>query len=467
MSKGLEYFFEPRSVAVIGASGTPGKAGNEILKNIIANEYAGKVYPINPTENEIMGMKTFRSVKDVPYAIDLAVFIIPAEKTLKPFLECAEKKIPAAVISSGGYAEVDDRGAALQEEILKISRASGMRILGPNTSGLTSTPAGITTTFFPLGKVRRGHISYMAQTGNFATHTMKWILTGENFGVARVVGLGNKMDLEDSEILEYYGKDPETEAIFIYAEGFKNARRFWEIARRITRQKPIVILKGGRTRSGAARALSHTASLAGNEDIIEGAFRQAGIVRVNDYCDLINVSKAMAFQPIPGGKKVAILAPSGALGVVTADICERSGLELCEFSPSTVEELKVVSASWVLISNPVDMSAINAVGGPAEGAKKALKILLNDSNVDGVVAILLATPRIKPEAYSFIPELSAEFPKKPILVTFSGDKQFYEEAKSILEGKGIPVFLRHEDAILSLQVMCRCGEALHKGISAS
>ncbi|MCX5918563.1 MAG: CoA-binding protein, partial [Deltaproteobacteria bacterium] len=196
MSDVFRYFFEPRSVAVIGASKTPGKAGNEILVNMLANGYPGKIFPINPGGEEILGYPSYRSVKEIPEPIDLAVFIVPAEKTLEPLKECAKKKVPAAVIASGGYAEVDQQGANLQEEILKVARSAGLRIIGPNTSGLTSTPANLTTTFFPLGKVRRGPISYIAQTGNFATHTMQWINTAENFGVARVAGLGNKIDIE-------------------------------------------------------------------------------------------------------------------------------------------------------------------------------------------------------------------------------------------------------------------------------
>jgi len=285
MSRALSYFFEPKSVAVVGASRTPGKAGNEILVNLLANGYAGKIFPVNPNGEEVLGFKAYRSVKDIPEPVDLAVFIVPAEKTLEPLKECAEKKVPAVVIASGGYAEVDNQGARLQEEIMAVARASGTRIIGPNTSGLTSTPASLTTTFFPLGKIRRGPISYIAQTGNFATHTMKWILTGENFGVARVAGLGNKIDVEDAEVLEYLGNDPETKAILMYVEGFRDARRFFNVAREVTRKKPVIVLKGGRTKAGAERAFTHTASLAGNESIIDAAFRQAGIVRLKRYVD--------------------------------------------------------------------------------------------------------------------------------------------------------------------------------------
>jgi acyl-CoA synthetase (NDP forming) len=463
MSNPLTYFFEPRSIAVIGASITPGKAGNEILKNMIANGFAGKVFPINRTEEEIMGYKVFRSVQDIPEPVDLAVLIVPAEKTLEPLQDCAAKKVPAVVIASGWYAEVGDKGARLQEKILAVAKAAGMRIIGPNTSGLTSTPASLTTTFFPLGKVRKGPISYIAQTGNFATHTMKWILTGENFGVARVAGLGNKIDVEDAEVLEYFGEDPETKAILMYVEGFRDARRFCEIAREVTKKKPVVVFKGGRTKTGAARAFTHTASLAGNESIFDGAFRQAGIIRVKRYVELINVAKGVAFQPLPPGRRVSSLAPSGALGVVVADACESTGLTMAVHSERTKKKLREISASWVDISNPVDMSAITAVLGQVEAYKTVIEILLQDEGVDVVAPILLASPNFPAEEHSFIPELASRYPHKPIYVSFTGDKQCYEQAKALLEGHSIPTFIPLEDIFETLEVLSRCREALNRG----
>ena len=463
MSDVFQYFFEPRSVAVIGASKTPGKAGHEILVNMQANGYAGKIFPVNPGGGgDILGLRSYRSVKEIPEPIDLGVFIVPAEKTLEPLRECAEKKIPAVVISSGGYAEVDEQGARLQEEILAVARASGMRIIGPNTSGLTSMPALLTTTFFPIGKIRRGPISYIAQTGNFATHTMKWIMTAENFGVSRVAGLGNKMDVEDSEVLDFLGQDPETRAVCMYVEGFRNPRRFWEVARRVTRKKPVVILKGGRTKAGAERAFSHTASLAGDDSVFDGAFKQAGIARVRRYVDLINVAKAIAFQPLPPGRRVASLAPSGALGVVAADSCESLGLKMVRHSREALEKLRRISASWVTISNPVDMSAITPILGPVEAYKNVVETLLQDEGVDVVAAILLASPKIPAEEYRFLPELSARYPRKPIYVSFTGDKPSFDRARDFLENRSIPVFVPLEDIFETLQVLCRCHEAMNQ-----
>ncbi len=465
MSDVFRYFFEPRSVAVIGASKVPGKAGHEILVNLLANGYQGKIFPINPGGEEILGYPSYRSVKEIPEAIDLAVFIVPAEKTMEPLKECAEKKVPAVVIASGGYAEVDEQGAHLQGEILKLARSAGMRIIGPNTSGVTSTPANLTTTFFPLGKIRRGPISYIAQTGNFATHTMRWINTAENFGVARVAGLGNKIDVEDSEVLEYLGEDPETKGILIYVEGFREPRRFLEVAKKVTRKKPVILLKGGRTKAGAERVFSHTASLAGNDSVLDGALRQAGIARVRRYADLVNAAKGIAFQALPPGRNVSSFAPSGALGVVVADACESAGLQIARHSPASLKKLREISASWVTVSNPVDMSAVTPILGPVEAYRKVTEILFADEGVDVIVAILLASPRIPVESYRFLPELSMKYPHKPIYVSFTGDKPFFDEARDYLEKHSIPVFSPVEDAFEILPILCRCREFIPSPLS--
>lgn len=454
----LKYFFEPESLAVIGASKTPGKAGYEILRNLLANEYGGKIYPINPIEREIMGFKSFPSVKDIKEKIDLAVFIVPAGKTLEPLQDCAAKKVPAVIISSGGFAEAGEVGGALQNEILRIAKAHGMRLIGPNTSGITSTPANLTTTFFPLGKIRRGPISYIAQTGNFATHTMKWILTGENFGVARVAGLGNKIDVDDADILQYLGDDPATKAILMYVEGFRDARRFLRIAQEVTRKKPVIVLKGGKTEAGAERAFTHTASLAGNKKIIEGAFRQAGIVQVKRYIDLINVAKSVAWQPIPQGKNVAALAPSGALGVVIADAAEASGLKMVSFSGGTERRLREISASWVKISNPVDMSAITPILGRVKAYEAVVEILFQDEKTDIVVPVLLASGEDPMEEYSFLPKLATRYPQKTILLSFTGDKQVYEKMRHYLEEHSLPGFYPLEDIFEVLSVLTQYQE---------
>ena len=228
----LVPFFEPSSVAIIGASGVPGKPGHEVIKNIQANGYSGKVYPVNPKGGEILGIDVCSSIAALPRDIDVAVIILPAAVTAQAMRECADQGIRHFVLSSGGFAEVDEAGAKIQRELESLIRERGLQVLGPNTSGHTSTPQGFTSTFFPQGKIRRGRVSYIAQTGNFGTHTLKYILTGEHFGVARVVGLGNKVGLDETDAIEYLAQDPETAAILVYIESFKRPHRFLEVERK-------------------------------------------------------------------------------------------------------------------------------------------------------------------------------------------------------------------------------------------
>ncbi len=462
MSDSLKYFFDPSSVVVIGASGTAGKAGYEVLVNMQANGYAGRIFPVNPSGGEILGLHVYRSLQEIPEPADLAVFIVPAEHTIGPLRECAAKGVRAAVISSGGFAEVGDEGARMQEEILTVARSAGMRIMGPNTIGLVSTPASFATTFYPLGKIRRGPISYIAQTGVFAGLELQWILTAENFGVARMAGLGNKIDVDDAEVLEYLSQDPETKAVLMYVEGFRNARRFLEVARKVTKKKPVIVFKGGRTKAGAARAMSHTASLAGNDAIMDGAFRQAGIARLRRYSDLIDIAKAIAFQPLPRGRRIASVAQSGGLGVVVADACEAAGLQMASLSPRTVEKLREISASWVTISNPVDMTPIVWRLGPAEAYRTVLETLFQDEGVDVLAPILLASPRIRAEQYSFVPELAARYSEKSIYVSFTGEKQSFDSARSFLETHSIPVFASVEEIPEKVETLLRCREAMER-----
>ena len=252
MSDHMKRFFEPQSIAVIGASGTPHKPGNDVIRNILANDYAGKLYLVNPKGGEIFGMNVHSSIQELPDGIDLAIIILPAKANPQIIKECADKGIRAAVLAAGGFSEVDESGEALQEKLIKVISETGVRVIGPNTSGHTSTPHQFTSSFFPLGKIPRGNISYIAQTGNFATHTMRYITTEENFGVARVVGLGNKVDLDEVDVLEYLAEDPETKAIFTYLESFKRPKRFMEIAHEVTRKKTHHPSKGGTNRGGGS-----------------------------------------------------------------------------------------------------------------------------------------------------------------------------------------------------------------------
>ncbi len=463
ISGNLDILFEPQSVAVIGASGTPHKAGNDVIQNILANDFEGKLYLVNPKGGEILGHRVYPSIQDLPDSIDLAIIILPATATPQAIRDCAAKGAKAIVMAASGFAEVDERGEKLQEETIQAIRQTGVRAIGPNTSGHTSTPHNFTSSFFPLGKVPRGHVSYLAQTGNFATHTMRYIISGEHFGVARVLGMGNKLDVEESEVLEYYGRDPETKAIFVYLESFKKPRRFLEVARQVTRSKPVILLKGGSTAAGSRAAVAHTAALASDDRIIGGALRQAGVVRVFDYSHLILAAKAISAMPLPRGNRVSFSAPSGAMLVCMTDLCHRRwGLQVPKLEEKTRRYLQEISPPYIRMRNPVDIWPAATATGVEFAYREGTEAVLKDDNIDAAVMILMITEETGVPSLDFIVDLAKRYPEKPLYVTFSGQKKHMDAAKEYLEPRGVPTFPLIEQPFEVLSILARCRQALDR-----
>ena len=456
-------FFEPASVAIIGASATKGKAGHDVIRNILANDYAGRLYLVNPKGGEILGMPVYQSIESLPGGIDQAIIILPAKPTVQAVKDCAARGIKAIVLAAGGFSEVDQEGKKLQEELIRTIAETGIRVIGPNTSGHISTPHNFLSGFFPLGKVPRGNISYINQTGNFATHTMRYISTGENFGVARVVGLGNKIDIDASEVLEYYAEDAETRAIFMYQESFKNPRRFMEIASEVTRKKPVILLKGGSTRQGSRAAVAHTAALASDERIVDGALKQAGITRIYKYSHLFLAAKALACMPLPRGNRVSFLAPSGAMLVVLTDLCQqRWGLDVPNLEEVTRQRLQEISPPYIRMRNPVDIWPSASVHGIEYGYGEAIEALMKDSNIDAVVPILMLTDDTGVPPLDFLVELAKKYPEKLLYVTFSSEKKHMEAAKAFLEPRGVPTFPLIEEPFEVISILNRCRKAMER-----
>ena len=456
----LTPFFEPKSVAIIGASAVPGKAGHELIRNIQANGYPGRLHPVNPKGGEILGLPVSASVAQLPDGVDLALVVLPAEATPAAVRECAAKGIRHVVLMAGGFAEVDEAGTRIQQELVDIVRETGVRLMGPNISGHTSTPAAFTSAFFPLGKIRRGTVSIVAQTGNFATHTMRYILSGEHYGVCRVIGLGNKVDIDETDALEYLADDPETAAVLLYLESFKRPGRFLEVARTVTRRKPVVALKSGATEAARQAAVAHTAALASEDRVVDGMLRQAGIVRVSDYTHLLITLKALSMLPLPAGNRVSFLAPSGALLVVLSDLCVRLGLDVPSLLPENVRRLQEISPPYIRMRNPVDIWAAATVRGVEFGYREGMEAVLRDPNIDAVVPVLMLTKEIGVPSFDFLLDFRARYPQKPILVTFSGDKDCMEQCKAYLEPRGIPTFFEIEYPFVALSILVRCGQAM-------
>lgn len=461
MSKDLTTLFEPKSIAIIGASSKPGKPGHEVIRNILANGYDGKLYLVNPKGGTILGMDAYSAIGDLPDRIDVAVIILPAQDTATAIRACVDHGIMNYVLAAGGFSEVDERGEALQDEIVSIIESTGIRVLGPNTSGHTSTPAKFTSSFFPLGAVPRGSVSYIAQTGNFATHTMRHIMTHENFGVCRVVGLGNKLDVDEADALAYLADDEETRAIVMYLESIKNPRKFMAVADRATRKKPVIMLKSGRSEKGSKAAVAHTAAMASNDKIVDGMLKQVGITRIYRYSHLITAGKVLSHMPLPQGNRVSFLAPSGAMLVSLTDVCENDlGLEVPALEESSRQKLQDMSPDYIRMRNPVDIWPAASVQGVERAYGRAMEIVLDDPNIDAVVPILMLLEGMETPSLQFIVDIARKYPEKPVYVSFTGDKKPEEEAKTFLEAHGVPTFPMIEDPFEALEIMARCRKAM-------
>jgi len=291
---------------------------------------------------------------------------------------------------------------------------------------------------------------------------MKHILTAELFGVSRVIGLGNKIDIDESEALEYLGDDPETTAILMYLESIKRPRRFLEVARGVTRQKPVVVLKSGSTEAGRHAAVAHTAAMAAEDRLVDGLLRQAGIVRIWDYTHLILAGKALSMLPLPKGNRVSFLAPSGAMLVVLSDLCVRLGLEVPDLEPETVQKLQSISPPFIRMRNPVDIWAAASVKGVEFGYREGMEAVLKDPNIDAVVNVLMLTEDTGVPPFDFIVDLARRYPEKPVLATFSGDKRYEEECKAFIEPLGVPSFPEIEQPFEVLSILARCSAAMKR-----
>jgi acetyltransferase len=457
----LDSFFNPSGIAVIGASATPGKPGRTVIENLIANDFAGSIHPVNPRGGEICGQPVSPSIEALPHGIDMGIVMLPAAQTPQVVLDCAAKGMKSIVLAAGGFAEVDHAGEDLQAELRAAIKATGVRVLGPNTAGHISTPANFTSSFFPLGRLPKGPISYIAQTGNFTGAMMRSIMSGEHYGVARCIGLGNAVDIDEADVLDFLSTDPETKAIFIYLESLHRPRAFLEIARRTTREKPVIMLKGGATADGAKAALSHTASLGSDDRVLDGALRQAGIVRIEEFTHLFIAAKAAAMMPLPAGNRVGFVSPSGAFIVHASDICrQRTILEFPDVTAATQHRLEEISPPFINITNPVDVFPSATVHGMEFAWREAMLAILKDPNVDAVVSILILADELGPMKLDFIAEQARQFPDKPIYISFSGDEGSNAEAKAFLEPKGVPTFPRIEDPFKVLDILVRARAAM-------
>ena len=374
----LDYLFNPRSVAVIGASNRLGKWGFIILARLLASRSRKAIYAVNNRENEVLGLKAYRNVTDVPGPVDLAVITVPFRGILEVMHDCVRKGVKVAIIISSGFAEIGGEGARLEQEVVEIARRGGMRVVGPNCLGHIDTHSNVRTVAFLPG-MKKGDVALISQSGNSSQSVTNY---GGQMGIgfSKFVSTGNEADLHFEDYIEYLGDDDRTKVILGYVEGFREGRRFFELAKEITRKKPIVILKGGRTDVGIRAAQSHTAALAGSEEVFDAAFKQCGVIRVDELSELVDVAVALLGQPLPRGRRVGILAMGGGMAVMTADAARRAGLEVPPLTPATMKKLDLLMSVRWSRGNPVDP------GGDLV-SYHALWPMLEDRNIDSIIII--------------------------------------------------------------------------------
>jgi len=427
----FEFFFSPKSVAVIGASRSKGKLGYGVLLNIIQSGFKGRIYPINPKADEILNLKCYPSVLDVPDEIDLAVVVIPAQYVLKAVEECGRKGVKGVIVISAGFKEVGGKGARLEQELVRIVRRYGMRMIGPNVLGLIDTVTPINASF-SAGMPHRGSIAFMSQSGALCTSVLDMSLA-EGIGFSKFISLGNKADLNEIDLLEAWQIDPHSKVIAAYLEGIADGVRFLEVARRVTKTKPIIAIKSGTTEAGARAVSSHTGTLAGSERAYEAAFRQAGIIRVFSVQELFDYAVGFARQPMIKEGGIAIVTNAGGPGIMMTDACERLGVPLARFSRETIEHLRAHLPPAANVLNPVDV-----IGDAlADRYAIALEAVLRDPNVGGAVVIL--TPQVMTqieETAEVVGKIASKY-DKPVLGCFMG-RATIEKGVQILKGYGIP-----------------------------
>ncbi|MFO7665026.1 MAG: acetate--CoA ligase family protein [Desulfobacterales bacterium] len=385
----MEFFFKPKGIALIGASSNPYKGGNFILKNLL-NGYKGKIYPVNPAYPQIEGLKCYPSVMDVPDPVDLAIVFVPAQLVPVVIRECVQRKIPGVMIESGGFAETGENGKSMQSELKEICEKTGIRLWGPNCMGLVDFISKKVFSFVSPTlwnyEFIKGNVSLIVQSGMLSAGFIIDLMSHGVMGISKVCSIGNKVDVDECELLEYLLEDPETSVAGLYLESFSNGRRFLEICR--SSRKPIVVLKGGKSEKGAAAAMSHTASLAGNSAVISGALAQAGVVEAVDFKQMTDLCRALSMYPevprrVTGG--VAVLTFSGGAGIVSSDFIEKTSLSIAELSESSKDALKKINPEWMPVANPVDLWPAVEKGGSEKAYSEAMKAVCDDPNVDAIL----------------------------------------------------------------------------------
>ena len=448
----LEGFFNPGSVAVVGASREEGKTGYSIISNVVKYGFQGKIYPVNPKASEIMGLKSYPDLLSIEGAVDLAIIVIPPKFILNTIDECAKKGIKSVIIISAGFKETGGEGRKLESELVEKARGYGIRLLGPNCLGLIDTNSSLNASF-AAGMPPKGNIAFFSQSGALCTAILDWAV-GNNVGFSKFVSLGNKADLSELELIQTLADDPETSVILGYLEGVEKGPEFMDVARKAAKKKPLIIVKAGGTAAGARAASSHTGTLAGADKAFQAAFDQSGIIRAMSIEDLFDYALSFAGQPLPSGPRLAIITNAGGPGIIAADACERFRVELAELTGDTINKLRESLPPVAGFFNPVDVIG----DARADRYEAAVNTVLSDPNVNGALVILTPQAMTEVEKTADI-VANASRTGKPLIASFMGEASI-RGASDILRKGGVPNYPYPERGVKSFASMVRYAQWL-------
>ena len=445
----LDKIFNPKSIAVVGASDEEGSVGYALMKNFVDLKFEGKVYPVNIRKPEVLGLKAYQSVDQIPEPVDLAVIATPSRTVPDVLEECGKAGIGGIIIISAGFKEIGPEGKALEQRIIEIRKKYNMRIVGPNCLGAIRPSNHLNATF--ISKMPKpGNIAFISQSGALGSAILDWAIH-ENIGFSNFVSVGSMIDVDFGDLIDYFGTDPKTRSILMYVEGITRAREFMSAARHFARTKPIIVVKAGKFSESAKAAASHTGSLTGEDMIYDKAFKRAGIVRVDEIADLFNCAEVLGMQPLPQGPNLAIITNAGGPGVMATDALIAQGGKLAKLSQKTMEKLNNVLPHYWSRGNPIDILG----DAKADRFRAVVEACLDDENIDGILVIYTAQAVAEPvEVAKSIVDLykSRGFHNKTILTSFMG-YGVVEDANRIFNQNNLPTYSTPEQAIKAYQYM--------------